>query len=155
MNKAIHIQTLNPADQPTIQKIANWYYNEWQTPIQKTIDRLSGGKESGLHFQLVAVQNDEVIATGGLSDQVNLLNVYPEYQQYGPWVALLYTEEACRQQGIGKTLLKHIESEARALQLDKIYLYTFTAEAMYQKSGWQTIDTVQYKGHQTVIMEKG
>ena len=38
--------------------------------------------------------------------------------------------------------------------LPAIYLYTFTAESLYTKCGWKTIDKVSYKGYGTVIMQK-
>ncbi|MCB9251311.1 MAG: GNAT family N-acetyltransferase [Flavobacteriales bacterium] len=154
MNTEFHIQKLYPSDRNAILKIADWYNKEWNTPIKKTIDRLSGFYDSGLYFQLIAKVNEEVIATVGLSDSVNLLNVYPEYEIYGPWVALLYTDKAFRNQGVGKALLEQIESEALTHNLNKIYLYTFTAETLYKRSGWQLVETVSYKNHDTVIMKK-
>lgn len=152
--KPFQIEKLLPSDEETILKIADWYFEEWETPLNKTINRLSGSEDGGLYFQLVAKHKGEVVATGGLSDIVNLQNVYPEYKNYGPWVALLYTSPKFRNQGIGAALLKQIEEEAVRLHFEKIYLYTFTAEPLYRKSGWQPIQRVRYKNHDTVVMEK-
>ena len=148
------IHQLNAADQQSILKIANWYNDEWNTPLEKTIHRLSNQPNKDVLFQLILSNNNQVVATGGLCYQVNLLNVHPAYGKLGPWVALLYTDKEHRNQGHGKRLLEQIEQHARDCGLDKIYLYTFTAVALYKRSGWITIATVNYKEHDTVVMEK-
>ncbi|MBD81434.1 MAG: hypothetical protein CL840_21125 [Crocinitomicaceae bacterium] len=154
MEQELQIDKIDSSDEDSILKIADWYQKEWNTPIKQTVDRLSNSQYEGVYFQLVVRKSGKIVATGGLSDNVNLLKVYPEFVKFGPWVALLYTDKEYRNQGIGKALLEQIELNARTCKLDKIYLYTFTAESLYRKSGWKSIERVKYKGHNTVIMEK-
>ena len=154
MTTEIKIHKLDPFDQKNILKIANWYNDEWNTPIEKTINRLSNQPNADVFFQLVLSKEDKVITTGGLCNEVNLLKIHPEFKALGPWVALLYTDQKHRSQGLGKALLEQIEYHAHEHNLEKIYLYTFTAEALYKKSGWTTIATVKYKNEDTAVMEK-
>lgn len=95
-----------------------------------------------------------MITTGGLCHQVNILNVYPEFKNLGPWVALMYTNKEHRNKGLGKRLLGEIERYAHECGLTTIYLYSFTAVELYKRSGWESITTVRYKDHDTVIMKK-
>lgn len=154
MKPELKIHKLDSGDRECILKIANWYKDEWNTPVEKTIKRLSNQPNEDILFQLVVRKQGQEIATGGLCHEVNLHNVYPEFKKFGPWVALLYTEREYRNQGIGKILLEHIELQAGACKLDKIYLYTFTAESLYRRSGWQSIKKIKYKNNDTLIMEK-
>lgn len=154
MKKAISIRKLEPTEKDLILKIANWYYEEWNTPIEKTIRRLSTQAKDDLFFQLILTRENKPIATGGLCNNVNILNVHPQLNKFGPWVALLYTDKDYRGQGYGEALLRQIESCAIDSGLVKIYLYTFTAEALYKRCGWKVTDQVVYKNQETVIMEK-
>jgi len=67
---------------------------------------------------------------------------------------LLYTQPEYRNKGLGRKLLEFIERNAKANKINKIYLYTFTAESFYKSNGWKEIKKVDYKSHKTVVMEK-
>ena len=137
-----------------IEIIANWYLNEWNIPIEYTFKRLSNIPNDDVIFQLILLKENEPIATGGLYNRVGLLNFHPKYQKFGPWVALLYTVEKKRNLGFGEKLLYKIEDISKEMDLNKIYLHTFSAEQLYLKNNWIPIERVAYKGHLTVIMEK-
>ncbi len=154
MDSEIKISQLEPDDKDSILKIAQWYFDEWDTEIDKTARRLSNQPNEGLLFQLVLTKDKEVIATGGLGYEVNLTKKHKKFTKLGPWLTLLYTEKSSRNQGLGQMVLEQIEILARQRMLKKIYLYTFTAESLYTKCGWVTIDRVNYKDQDTAIMEK-
>lgn len=150
----IAVYDLDSSNKEQIKIIADWYFKEWGTPIERTFSRLKNQPGKDLLFQLIALKESRLLATAGLGNQVGLLKVYGKFNHLKPWLALLYTEEDYRKQGIGKLLIDETERKAKALNLSTIYLYTFTAESLYTKCGWEKIDMVQYKGHDTVIMKK-
>jgi GNAT superfamily N-acetyltransferase len=154
MKSKVKISKLNPNDKVSIGKIANWYFNEWNTPIEKTIERLSNLPNNDTIFQAVLTIDGKLIATGGLSINVNIYNKLPELKQFKPWIALLYTQSEYRNKGLGQKLLEFIEQCAKENKLNKIYLYTFTAELFYKRNGWREIKKVNYKNHKTIVMEK-
>lgn len=154
MESKINIEKLDPADKESILKIANWYYEEWDTPIDKIANRLSNQPGKDIIFQLVLTKGDEVVATGGLYNDVNIYRDYEKLKKFKPWVSALYTHQDYRNQGFGTMLLKRIELGARERDLDKIYLYTFTAESLYRRHGWRAFTRVMYKGHDTAVMKK-
>jgi GNAT superfamily N-acetyltransferase len=151
---AISIRKLDSTDEETILKIARWYLEEWNIPTDKTIQRLKNQPSEDIIFQLVLYENNKAVATGGLYNQVGVLQVHEHLKKYGPWVAVLYVDKSHRNNGLGEMLLNEIEQCARKNNRTKIYLYTFTAEALYKRCGWKEIERVVYKGHDTVVMEK-
>lgn len=154
MAAKLTIQKLNPADQIAIAQISEWYFAEWNTPLEKTRRRLRQPSEKTTLFQITLSLNTELIATGGLANEVNIFKVHPQFNTLGPWIALLYTAPAHRGQGYGQKLLEAIEQEAQAAGIEQLYLYTYTAEAFYRRSGWTPIDRVIYKNQDTVVMKK-
>lgn len=154
MVSEIKIEKLDPSDEDLIQKIAQWYFDEWDTPIEKTVRRLSNQPSQDTLFQLVLSSNQKVVATGGLGNKVNIYKVHPKLKKFSPWIGLLYTQKEYRNKGFGSILLKEIERCAIEKDLKKIYLYTFTAESLYQRLGWKEIERAMYKDHDTAVMEK-
>jgi len=154
MVSEIKIEKLDPTDEDSIQKIAHWYFDEWDTPIEKTLRRLSNQPNQDTLFQLVLSSNQRIVATGGLCNNVNIYKVHPKLKKFSPWIGLLYTQKEYRNKGFGSILLKEIERYAIEKDLNKIYLYTFTAESLYQRGGWKEIERIIYKDHETVVMEK-
>jgi len=49
----ILINKLDPTDKDLILKIANWYFDEWNNPIDKIIHRLTNQPNEDVLFQLV------------------------------------------------------------------------------------------------------
>lgn len=150
----VAIAHLAPSDKRWITTIANWYLKEWDTPIERTFSRLENQSREGVLFQLVATREDNIVATVGLCNHVNLTKTHEKYSHFMPWVALLYTDERHRKRGVGQLLLQEIDRKAVEMGLNLIYLYTFTAESLYAKCGWKEMGRVEYKGHDTVIMKK-
>jgi GNAT superfamily N-acetyltransferase len=150
----IAIRKVHKTEEEVILRIANWYFNEWNTPIEKTVRRLTEQPNEDLLFQLILTFNGELAATAGLCYKVNLHDIHPQFKEYGPWIGLLYTHASYRNRGLGQNLLRQMEAQAAELHYSCIYLYTFIAENMYKSNGWQEIDRVPYKGHDTLVMKK-
>lgn len=150
----ITIQKLLPSDHARIESIAHWYREEWNVPAERTIKRLSTQSPDDIIFHLVLSKDDQPVATGGLYHQVGILMEHEKFRATGPWVALVYTKPENRNQGIGRILLDEIENVSREIGIRKIYLYTFTAETLYLRSGWKPTERIIYHGHDTVVMEK-
>ena len=148
------IEKLDPSNQNEINRIAGWYHTEWKIPIEKTTERLLNQDPNDVLFQLVLKKNNTPIATGGLYNIVGILFEHERFRKFKPWVALLYTTPENRHCGYGAQLLSEIEIIAKKTGIPCLYLYTFTAEALYLKNGWKPMERVIYKGHNTVIMSK-
>lgn len=154
MDQPVSINQLDRLDRKAIQEIAGWYLTEWQIPEATTIERLTNQSEDDIVSHFVASVDGCTVATGGLHKKVGILKVYPGMREFGPWVAVLYTIPHFRKRGIGEQLMARIEKAAREAGFKKIYLYTYTAESLYRKCGWEVIERVPYKGHACALMEK-
>jgi len=97
----LKIEKLDSLDEDSIRKIALWYFDEWNTPINKTIHRLSNQPSQDTLFQLVLYYNSKIVATGGLCNNVNIYKEHSVFKQYRPWVGLLYTKRMYRKRGFG------------------------------------------------------
>lgn len=150
----IKCQFVRPDDTETIELIAGWYFDEWAIPRERTISRLKNHPNEDILFQVILKQGNNPIATGGLYNNVGILQVHPKYKELSPWVALLYTSREYRNNGFGTKLLEEIKEAARERQISTLYLYTFTAEILYIRNGWTVMERVDYRGQDTVVMKK-
>lgn len=72
-----------------------------------------------------------------------------------PWVASLVVWEEYRGRGIGWQLMERIEEVGRSLGFPKLYLFTFSAEGLYRRLGWESLEAVHPKRlPQSVLMSK-
>jgi hypothetical protein len=147
-------ENVKPDNLDEINLIAEWYLKEWNIPKETTVQKISLCSEVGIPFQLLMKMNGSPIATGGIYNHVGLLEYEPKYKMYGPWLALVYTSPENRNKGYGASLCEKIQEISKSLGLKEIYLFTFTAESLYKKIGWQEIERLNYKGKDTVIMKK-
>lgn len=70
----IKYQLIKPDDDGHIELIAGWYFNEWNIPIQTTIEKTKKLSIENYEFQVLMTLNDKPIATGGLYNHVGLLD---------------------------------------------------------------------------------
>jgi len=152
--QTIKFQLVKASDQLTMQLIANWYLSEWKIPVQKTVEGLQKIAGDKLQFQILMTVNDLPVATGGLYNHVGLLDKVPRLNTYKNWLALVYTLPDKRQQGYGALICNHIQNHAEKLGINKIYLFTDTAERLYKRLGWVELERIAIENRNIVIMEK-
>ena len=150
----ISYHRLDPDDKETITIIAEWYLKEWNLPIESTIQRLSNFPATGIPFQIILKVDGVPVATAGIYNHVSLLDRAPQYKIYQPWLALVYTAKEHRNNGYGALLCKEIESKAKETGLKEIFLYTFTAEALYKRLNWEEMERIFLNDKDIVIMKK-
>jgi GNAT superfamily N-acetyltransferase len=152
---AVNLTHRNILDVPEmVPTVADWYEKEWNVQPERTLSFLSAPNEK-IVSHLVIYESGTPVATGGIHHNVNLLNVYPQYKIYDPWMAMVYTVREFRGKGIGKYVCDCLDQEAIRHGLRVYYLYTFTAEPLYLRNGWYPIEKVNYyEHHNTVIMKK-
>jgi N-acetylglutamate synthase-like GNAT family acetyltransferase len=70
-----------------------------------------------------------------------------------PWLANVYVNANHRNKGLGKLLVNAVIEHARAIGLQKIYLFTADKADFYRALGWSMISHEDYKGEMVTIME--
>jgi len=71
-----------------------------------------------------------------------------------PWLAGVFVPPHARGQGHAGRLVAAVEREARAASIATLWLYTNTAERIYARAGWKTVETVQHNGKPFALMRR-
>ena len=137
-----------------ITRLANWYFEEWGIPKERTLSRLVNHLNDDALVQLVLKEGNRIIATGGLFNNTGLTLILPKYKALSPWIAQLYTDKPYRSKGYGSILLKMLEEYALKSGFTQVYLYTSTAERLYKRCGYVQMERLRYRDANTVVMEK-
>ena len=77
-----------------------------------------------------------------------------ERPQLTPWLASVYVVPDARGRGYAGYLIKAVEAASRAASIATLWLYTSTAERVYQRAGWNTVEVFDRKGRPTSIMRR-
>ncbi|HUZ65082.1 MAG TPA: GNAT family N-acetyltransferase [Acetobacteraceae bacterium] len=98
---------------------------------------------------LVLLTDGEPVGTASLT--AHDLDERPDLT---PWLADMFVAPHARGQGHAGRLISAIEQEARAASVSTLWLYTNTAERVYARAGWQTVETVQHNGKPFALMRR-
>ncbi|MBM1106384.1 GNAT family N-acetyltransferase [Aurantibacter crassamenti] len=150
----IEYRNISPNETEAINQISDWYLSEWKISKIKTTKSLTESTNQNVIFQTIMTDEKKLIGTGGLYHKVGIQSRIKKYENYSPWIALMFTEPKIRGKGLGSKLLDEIELEAKKKGFEKIYLFTHTAESLYIRKGWNEIDRYQIEGKNIVIMDK-
>ncbi len=71
-----------------------------------------------------------------------------------PWLAGVFVVPHARGQGHAGRLIAAVEQVARTGSIAALWLYTNTAEPIYARAGWQTIETIQHNGKPFALMRR-
>ena len=141
-------------DSPAVSICARWRYDEFL--------KRYGFSLGDSHRQLVEVISQDdyeaaMIAEVGNTPVGLCMFVRDELDaahDYSPWLASLYVASNFRGQGIGRDLVAAIESHARDVGENRMYLYTETAESFYLRCGWRVTERFDWDGEPFVLMHR-
>ena len=71
-----------------------------------------------------------------------------------PWLAGVFVEPRWRGQGLAAYLIGAVEDECRKRSIPTLWLYTRTAESVYARAQWRTVDTVMHNGKAYALMRR-
>ena len=98
---------------------------------------------------MVLLVDGAPVGTAGLIE--NDLDSRPELT---PWLAAMYVRPESRGRGYALELIRAVENTAVAAGYDRVWLYTFVAEGLYLKAGWQSVERFETGGVQAVLMRR-
>jgi GNAT superfamily N-acetyltransferase len=136
-----------------IPTLARWHYEEWDSlnpnsSVEMYVQRLQshlGRKRIPTTF----VASSRGIPIGSASLVTHDMATRTDLS---PWLASVYVVPGYRGQGIGSALVHRVVKEAQELGVDTLYLFTPDREGFYTSLGWSTIEHIEYRGRQVVIM---
>jgi GNAT superfamily N-acetyltransferase len=148
----ISVHKLQPGDEQLIDLVAAWYFEEWHIPIHHTQASLSLIVKDAKQLQLVLLEGNTPVATGGIYHHVGLLDREPHLAVHKHWLARVYTLPGYRSNGYGAELCKFLHHNAQIRGLKTLHLFTDTAESFYQKLGWQVQERLETAGRTLTVM---
>jgi N-acetylglutamate synthase-like GNAT family acetyltransferase len=69
-----------------------------------------------------------------------------------PWLSSVYVTLEFRSRGVGTALTQNVVEQAAEMGIDRIYLFTPNAEALYARLGWDVMGHAEHLGHRLTIM---
>ncbi|VVO97506.1 hypothetical protein PS850_02690 [Pseudomonas fluorescens] len=71
-----------------------------------------------------------------------------------PWLAGVYVKAEHRGRGIASRLVSRIVDEAAALAIPRLFLYTDSAQSLYSRLGWETVEQLDDDGLDVTVMAR-
>lgn len=100
-----------------------------------------------LPITLVVVKDGELIGAGSLK-----LSEPGTKEGVSPWIGGLYVKSQYRGLGIGREIVLALESKAKELGVEALYLSADTAVDFYAKIGWSLLERVKSLGVRDVAV---
>jgi GNAT superfamily N-acetyltransferase len=145
------------ADHPLlVPQLARLHFEQWgylrpDETLKDRTHRLEGCCGKGGVPAVVVALEEGVLCGSAMLIASDMAETRPELT---PWLAGLYVVEAYRGQGYGSALVGRIESDASALGVERLYLYTPDAEDFYAALGWTVYERCEHLGQQVAVMSK-
>jgi GNAT superfamily N-acetyltransferase len=104
-------------------------------------------------FQLprtfVALEEDVAVGTASL-----VARDLEERPDLTPWIAAVVVAPHARGRGHASALVRAVEEEALGRGVSALWLYTRSAETLYARLGWRTIEAVEHRGKVYALMRR-
>jgi GNAT superfamily N-acetyltransferase len=137
-------------------KIGIWHWDEWghadpEGTLESWIEGIAGRNNAKtIPMTLVALSD-----VGELLGSVSLVECDMDtHCEFRPWLAGLYVNPNSRNARVGSMLTAHAFEAALSTGIDRLYLYTSKARALYERLGWVAIGFEFYEGEHVTIMCK-
>jgi GNAT superfamily N-acetyltransferase len=144
------------ADHPMlVPRLARLHFEQWgylrpAESLKERTRRLEAAcGRGGVPSVVVALEGDALLGSAMLI--ANDMETRPDLT---PWLAGVYVVADHRGRGYGSALVERIESEASALGVERLYLYTPDATDFYSRLGWELDERCEYLGQKVAIMSK-
>lgn len=145
------IQSLTD-NQLHIPTLAAWHQAQFgylapSVTIEQRLEKLTASAQKGkLPLTVVATCENQLLGSASLLPQTIT------HQHLSPWLSSVYVAPEFRNKRVGSALTQHIVHEAANIGIEKVYLFTPDAEALYAKLGWEIIEYSEYRGRRLTIM---
>jgi len=148
------LRILRLADAPQhIDTISAWNHAEWGkksgSSLRDSMDWFQAMIVAPSEECVIAEQGKDVIGMASLVDHD--LDERPDLLH---WLASVYVHPDFRKAGLASALIEAVEQEAALRGIERMYLYTNTAEQLYARLGWELSERFQRGPENFAIMCK-
>jgi N-acetylglutamate synthase-like GNAT family acetyltransferase len=135
--------------------LTRWHYEEWHSLMPELSfadfgDELASHRErAAIPTTLVAVAGAEVVGSASL-----IVEDFPEWRQFTPWVASVFIAPTWRGRGIGTELVGRLVRLAGELGVPNVYLGTPDRVDFYRERGWSVVAAPENPARPIIIMAR-
>src|SRR6476620_9708319 len=128
-----------------VPTIAKWHWDEWgHTDPDGSLESWTEGlakrtNRDRIPTTYVTLDDDEPIASTTLVE-----HDMSTHLDLTPWLAGVYVKPDYRGRGVGAALVTHTTRKAAQMGVERLYLYTSSAQEFYRKLGWTDCTTDFY-----------
>ncbi|MBU6498584.1 MAG: GNAT family N-acetyltransferase [Rhodospirillales bacterium] len=132
--------------------VAEWLWREWWQARGRTLEQTvavyaQGTAEVGAPQTFVLLERDVPVGTVTMARQD-----LEERPQLTPWLAGVFVVPEHRGRGHVRVLFEAFERACRAASVETAWLYTNTAERIYLRAGWETVELIHRPGRKPVTL---
>jgi GNAT superfamily N-acetyltransferase len=141
------------SDRPALAGVvAAWLVAEFGHPGGRTVEELTAkilAPPLGPEEAFVLLDGGRPVGTASLAH-----DDLASRRDLTPWLAGVYVEPACRGRGYATALVRRVEAFASAASVPALWLYTWTAEPLYARLGWQRVGLETNRGEEVALMTR-
>jgi GNAT superfamily N-acetyltransferase len=156
LSLAMSTTIVSTRDRPDLVPVtACWRWDAFFRETGKPFDQLlqSAQRTAATAWPIprtfVLLANGEPVGTASLTE-----HDLDERPDLTPWLAGVFVAPHARGRGYAAQLIAAAEQTARVASISTLWLYTSTAERIYARAGWQTVETVQHDGKPFSLMRR-
>jgi len=142
-------------DRPDLVEVSvRWRWEEWsrgKEPFEDALSRAQQATAARLQMPQTFVLLDGVEPVGTASLTAQDLEERPDLT---PWLAGVFVAPHARGRGHAAKLVAAVEAEASRQSIATLWLYTRTAERIYARIGWQTVETILHNSNPYALMRR-
>jgi GNAT superfamily N-acetyltransferase len=140
-------------DRPELAPVvATWLVSEFGYPGSRTVEELTAkilAPPIGPEESFVLLDQDRPVGTASLSH-----DDLASRRDLTPWLAGVFVEPAHRGRGYASVLVRRVEAFASAASVPTLWLYTWTAESLYARLGWERVGPETDRGEEVMLMSR-
>ena len=137
------------ADHPEyVQALAPAIWAHWRdalpedTTVAHRVAKLHAHmQKAALPMALVAHEHGQVFGTAALR-----LHDLEERNELSPWLGGVFVLPSWRGKGIASALCRAVKEHASAMGIPALYLFTPHQQALYERLGWSTVESAEWRG---------
>ena len=149
------ISVVSTSERPDlVPVVARWLWDEWWRrdghSLEQTLDAVwESVTARPMPRTFILLAGDHPLGTASL-----VAHDLDERADLSPWLAGVFVPPAARRQGHAVRLVAAVEAECRAASIPTLWLYTRTAEPLYARIGWRTVESFQRNGNAYALMRR-
>lgn len=132
--------------------VATWLVNAFGHPGGRTLEEMTSlilSPPKGPEETFVLFDQDKPVGTASLAH-----DDLASRRDLTPWLAGVFVEPSSRGRGYATALVRQVEAFASSACVTTLWLYTWTAESLYERLGWQRVGLEKDSGKEVVLMAR-